>query len=136
MATTYPVPKNGACSIGSQFAGCDFASFDYGEAQNTESVAAYGAQIYDPHRGSGTPHASGSAAAFAKYGAANTNSFGNTALTAGGSAGTLTIDTGVTIAGTLVLSRVSVSHARLRAAVPLTFNFEGGGDMTITWPTS
>jgi hypothetical protein len=139
MALSYVNPKNGAvvATIGTA---SDFNSFDYSESQPSESVIAYGAAVYDPYRGNGTPHASTSASGIAKHGAANTppgfgSSSGGTVDFDGGTV-TLTLDTGVTLAATMVMTSLRVSHARARAAVPLAFQFEGGGDTTVTWPTS
>jgi hypothetical protein len=140
MALSYVNPKNGAVApiMGTA---TDFNSFDYAETQATESVIAYGAAIYDPFRGNGTPHASASATGIAKYGAANTppgfsSSAGTGTSDFDGGTTTLTLDTGVTLAATMILASLRVSHARARAAVPLAFSFEGGGDTTVTWPVA
>lgn len=136
MALSYPNPKNGAVAHAVSTA-TDFASFDYAESQSVESVAAYGAAVYDPFRGSATPHASVSVGAFAKYGASGTppgfgSTSGGTADPDGGTA-TFTIDTGVTLGGTFVISSLRLSHARLRGAVPLSFQMENAGEVTVTW---
>lgn len=112
----------------------DFGSFDVTETQATESVAAYGAAVYDPHRGSGTPHQKISVGAFTKGHAANTSPFG--VLTAAGGTATFTIDTGFTLGGTYVVSQVRLQHARIKAAIPLTFDMDNSGDITTTWATS
>lgn len=143
MALSYVNPKNGGVTPATGTA-TDFNSFDYAESQATESVLAYGAAVYDPYRGNGTPHASVSGTGIAKYGAANTqpgwagtnggtNTGVGTADFDGGSA-TLTLDTGVTLAATFIMTSLRVSHARARAAVSLAFSWECGGDVTVTWP--
>lgn len=139
MAKTYVNPKSGAVAVTGGSA-VDFNSFDYTETQGTESINFYGAQVYDPYRGNGTPHASFSATGIATYGAANLSpgfgaTTGGTADFDGGTA-TLTLDTGVTLAATAVMASLRVSHSRSRAAVPLAFQYEGGGDTTVTWPVS
>lgn len=139
MALSYANPKNGAVAPVFNSAG-DFNSFDYTETQASESVIAYGAAVYDPFRGNGTPHASFAATGIAKYGAANTT-VGFSGTTGGtvdydGGTCTLTVDTGVTIALTSILTSARLSHARARAAVAMAWSFEGGGDATVTWPTS
>jgi hypothetical protein len=140
MALSYVNPKNGAVAPAVGTA-TDFNSFDYSETQSSESVIAYGAALYDPYRGNGTPHASAAATGIAKYGAANTPPGWSTAAGVGtsdfdGGTLTLTLDTGVTLAFTAVTTSIRVSHARARAAVPLAFSFEGGGDTTVTWPVA
>jgi hypothetical protein len=137
MALSYANPKNGSVVLAVGTAS-DFNSFDYAETQATESVIAYGAAIYDPFRGNGTPHASVSATGIAKHGAANTppgfsSSAGVGTSDFDGGTATLTIDTGVTLAATMILASLRISHARARAAVPLAYSLEGGGDTTVTW---
>lgn len=136
MALGFPNPKNGAVAIAPSTAS-DFASYDYSESQAVESVAAYGAAVYDPFRASATPHASVSVAGFAKTGAVGVPpGFGATGFTAAGGAATFTVDTGVTLTGNFVVSNIRLSHARLRAAVPLSYQLENAGDVTVTWPTA
>jgi hypothetical protein len=138
MAETWPNPKNGAVVLSSSYS-ADFNSYELVESQATESVAAYGAAVYDPYRGSGTPHLSATVGAFAKYGAATkTPGFGAFTADYNGDSATFTIDTQqtVTLAGVMVCSSIRLGHGRTRAAVPLTFNLECGGDITTTWPTS
>jgi hypothetical protein len=74
----------------------------------------------------------------AKYGAASTPPGFSSAAGVGtsdfdGVTVLLTLDTGVTLSATMVMASLRVSHARARAAVPLSFQFEGGGDTTVTW---
>lgn len=139
MALSYPNPKNGAVVLPGTSA-TDIMSFDYAESQQVESVAAYGAAVYDPWRGSATPHASISAAGIAKYGASGTPpGFGSTSgglADPDGGSMTLTIDTGVTLAAAAVVSSLRLSHSRIRGAVPLAYTLEGAGDTTVTWPVS
>src|SRR3954468_15219819 len=109
MALGYPAPKNGAVVLPCMTAS-DISSYDYSETQQTESVIAYGAAVYDPHRGSGTPHASISVSGLAKTGASGTTpGFGATAggmTAAGGGSTTLTVDTNTTIAGSFVVGNI------------------------------
>ncbi len=137
MAAAQLAPQNGAVAFpGSLVA--DYGSFEIGESQATESVACYGAAVYDNYRGSGTPHTSISAAGFAKAHASSTVPFGTGGglTVAAGAAATFTIDTGVTYAGSFVVTSVRLMHARLRAAIPLTWSLEISGDPTVTWATS
>lgn len=131
------MPLNGAVAFPGSL-NSDFGSFEIGESQNTESVASYGAAVYDPYRGSGTPHVSFSAAAFVKGHANTTNPFGSGGgVTNGAGANTtFTVDTGFTYAVAAVVSNVRLMHARLRAAIPLTFSLEGAGDPVVTWAAS
>lgn len=136
MAEAYPDPTTGAVALPTGY-GADFAGFDINESQQSESVACYGAANYDPHRGSGTPHQSISVTGFAKYGASGKSpGFSMSASPAAGGAATFTVSTGVSMAGSYVVSQIRLSHSRLRAAVPLTFQLENSSDVTITWPVS
>jgi hypothetical protein len=136
MALGFPAPKNGAVVLPST-GNSDFASYEYAENQQTESVIAYGAAVYDPYRGSGTPHSTISANGYAKTGAANTNpGFGATTggmTTAAGATATLTVDTNTTITGAFVVGNIRLSHARIRPIVGLSYNLDCAGDPTITW---
>ena len=136
MAKAYPAGKDGATA--QAMGGTDFVSFDVNESQATESVASYGAAVYDPHRGSGTPHQQVTVGAFAAYGATGTKAgFGDATAgtaSAGGGAATYTIATGVTLTGNYCMANIKLSHSRIRAAVPLTFTMENSGDITTTWP--
>jgi hypothetical protein len=136
MAETYPDPSNGAIVLHSSYS-ADFNSFELNESQNLESVAAYGAAVYDPYRGSGTPHLSAVVGAFAKYGASGkTPGFGAYTADYDGASSTFTVDTGVTVVGAMVCGSLRLGHGRTRAAVPLTFNLECAGDMVTTWPVA
>jgi hypothetical protein len=135
MAKTYPSGATGAVVLPTGH-GADIASFDYGESQATESVAFYGTNLYNPMRGSGTFEVRATCAAFAAYGASGfAPGFG--AATNIGSSSTFTVATGVTMVGQMVVSGIRLSHARLRAAVPLTFELSNSADtMVTTWPVS
>lgn len=136
MPATFPAGKDGAVTL-PYGAASDFNSFQITENQAVESVAAYGAAVYDPYRGSGTPHMSIDAAAFAKITAASTApGFGTGTASAGGGSATFTAGTSTTIAGACVISQIQLSHSRIRAAVPLTYTMHNSGDMTTTWPIS
>ena len=139
MAKAYPAGKDGAIAHAAGSA-TDFVSFDINETQATESVAAYGSGVYDPHRGSGTPHSQVTVAGFAAYGAANTApGFGSASggmTSPSGGTSTYTIATGVTYAGPYVMANIKLSHSRIRAAVPLAFTMENSGGVTTTWPVT
>jgi hypothetical protein len=134
MAESYPDPSNGAVTLPSGH-GFDVASFDPNESYATESVLAYGTANYDPYRSNATPHLSTDVTGFAKYGAAG-KSPGWGAATAGGGSATLTIDTGVTLVGPMVVGNIRLGHSRARAAVPLSMRLENSGDVVTTWPVS
>lgn len=137
MAKSQLAPLNGAISFPGGLV-ADYGSFEISESQSVESVCSYGAQVYDNYRGSGTPHNSASCAGFADGHATSTNPFGSSGglTSAGGASATFTPDTGFTYAGPFVVSNVRLMHARLRAAIPLTWQLEGSGDPTLTWATS
>lgn len=138
MSISYPAGKDGAVVLPVGNAS-DFMSFGLEETQGVESMAAYGAAVYEPYRGSGTPHQVVSVAGFAKQNAASTPpGFGSASGLAspGGGAATFTIGTGNTIAGNYVFSSLSIAHSRIRAAVPLTWQMHTSGDPTNTWPTT
>lgn len=139
MASALLIPSNGAVVTPATFAtASDFGSFDVSEEQQGESVAAYGAAVYDPWRFSGTPHQQVTCAGFVRAHAANTQPFGATGglTSATGAAATFTADTGVTLAGTYGIQNFRMSHARLRAAVVGSWTLHNAGDVTTTWPTS
>lgn len=139
MAAALLVPSLGSVANPATFASAsDFGSFSISEEQGGESVCAYGAAVYDAWRASGTPHSTINCAGFAKAHAANTQPFAATGglTSATGAAATYTLDTGVTYAGTFIITNVTLAHARLRAAVPLTWTQHGAGDSTVTWPVS
>ena len=141
MALSYVNPSTGAITSTAMGSATDFTAFDYAEAQGAESVAAYGSQKYDPYRGSGTPHASASVAAIAKHGAsgatpgfAHTDASGATADFDGASVTFGVQSSTVTLAGNFIVTSIRLSHGRTRAAVPLAYTLECGGDVTVTWP--
>jgi hypothetical protein len=139
MAAAMLSPQNGAVAMpATQASASDFGSMEVTEEQQGESVAAYGAAVYDPWRFSGTPHQMISCAGFAKAHAANTQPFGALGGLSDpdGAAATFTLDTGVTIGGSYGIQSVRLSHARLRAAVPLSWTMHNTADPTLTWPTS
>ena len=136
MPESYPDPSNGAIVLHTSYS-ADFNSFELNESQPLESVAAYGVKIYDPFRGSGTPHLSATVGAFAKYGAATKNpGFGAYTADFDGGDATFTVDTGLTLAGKMVCGNIRLGHGRTRAVVPLTFNLDNGDDITTTWPVA
>lgn len=138
MAMAFPAGKDGAVVLPLNTAS-DFVAFDVDESQAVESVAAYGAAVYDPYRGSGTPHQMVNVAGFAKYGAAGTvPGFGHASVmaSAGGGASTFTVGTGVTLAGSYVFANLRLAHSRIRAAVPLTYTMHNSGEITTTWPVA
>jgi hypothetical protein len=139
MASALLTPSLGAVAAPATFGSAsDFGSIEMSEEQFGESVAAYGAAVYDPWRFSGTPHSQVNTTGFARAHASNTQPFGALGgmTSAGGAAATFTLDTGVTVAGTYGYRSVRLTHARLRAAVALQHEMHSTGDPTVTWPTS
>lgn len=137
MAAASLVPANGAVAAPFSSAS-DFISMDVTEEQAGESVAAYGAAVYDPWRFSATPHSVINAAGFAKAHTTNTPPFGSAGglVSNAGAAATFTFDTGVTYAGNYGVQSVKLMHSRVRAAVPLTWTMHNTGDVTVTWATT
>lgn len=133
MASSSLIPKNGAVTFGSQVA--DFASFDITAGQSVEPVTPYGLNTCTKNVGSGTPDFSFNIGAFALKGASNTP-LGMPAITATGSAMTLTLDTGVSEACTAVVQSIRIGHGRMRAAVPVAFSLKNYGDVTEVWAAS
>ena len=87
--------------------------------------------------GSGTPGLSATVGGFLKKGAANTApGLDGTGFAALGAAATFTYDTGCTYAGSVVVRRIRIMHARMRAVIPVTFEMVNAGDMTETWATT
>lgn len=136
MALGFPAGKDGAVVLPNGSAS-DFNSFQITETQAVESVAAYGGALYDPFRGSGTPHMTADVSAFAKIGASNTApGFGVGTASPGGGSATFTAGVSTTLAGAVVIEKIQLSHSRVRAAVPLTFTMHNSGDVTTTWPVT
>ncbi len=137
MASALLTPSTGAVSLPYANAS-DFGAMEVTEDSARESVAAYGAAVYDPFRSSGTPHQTVQCTGFARANANNTQPFGALGglVAAGGGAATFTLNTNTTITGNYIIGNVKLTHARLRAAVPLTWQMDNSGDPTITWPTA
>lgn len=136
MAKAYPSGATGTVTMPTGH-GADIASFSLSESQESESVAFYGTNLYNPFRGSGTYHLSAEVAAFAAYGASGFSpGFG--AATATGASATFGINsTTVQLVGSFCVTNISLMHARLRAAIPVTFSLENSADtVTTTWPVS
>src|SRR4051812_28446275 len=118
MAALSLVPKNGAIAFAAVTA--DFASFDIESSQSVENVTPYGANVNAKHVGSGTPEISINIGAFALAHTTGTPAKLDTLPGAGtGATLTLTLDTGVSEACTMIVQSVRLSHARMRAAVPM-----------------
>ena len=132
MSASSLVPRNGAVAIGSMVA--DFASFEIEAAQAVENVTPYGTNASAKNVGNGTPDFTSNVGADALAHAASTAP-GMPALAAGGQTCTFTLDTGVTESGPCVVQNLKISHARMKAAVPIAFTLKCAGDITETWAT-
>lgn len=134
MAFLPLVPKNGAISYGSFTA--EYNAFQITASQNTENVTPYGTNVASVNVGSGTPDFDFTISAFAgAHGTGSAPGLG-AAIPAQGSATTFTLDTGVTEAVVMVVSRIQLSHGRMRAAVPYDITGKNFGDVTETWAVS
>ncbi len=133
MSASSLVPKNGAVAIGSMVA--DFASFEIEASQSVENVTPYGSNACAKNVGNGTPDFTMHVGAFALAHATGTPA-GLPALSAAGQTCTFTLDTGVTESGPCIVQDVKISHARMKAAVPIAFTLKCAGDITETWATS
>jgi hypothetical protein len=108
---------------------------DVGESVATENVTSYGNDVYSANVSNATPDFTGSATGFARDSAASTNpGFGSNTNNVGG-AGTITVATGTTLAGNLIISNLRLTGSRIRGAVGLAYNFLNSGDITTTWST-
>lgn len=137
MAAISLVPKNGAVVVGAWAA--NFASFDIDTTQSVEDVTPYGANVDAVHVGSGTPSIDVNIGAFALAHATSTPPTMGSMSAVGGATGascTFTLDTGVTEAGSFVAKSIRISHARMRAAVPIALAMSNAGDITETWAVS
>jgi hypothetical protein len=132
MSASSLVPRNGAVAIGSMVA--DFASFDIEASQSVENVTPYGSNACAKNVGNGTPDFTMHVGAFALAHASDTAP-GLPALSATGQTCTFTLDTGVTESGPCVVQDIKISHARMKAAVPIAFTLKCAGDITETWAT-
>lgn len=128
-----PVPKNGAVALTGYV--MDFNSFSIRSSQSVEGVTPYGANTMSKNVGSGTPDWNISIGAFAL--AHNTGTPpALTSLAGAGVALTLTIDTGLTEAGGMVIESIELQHGRMRAAVPVALQGKNAGEFTETWATT
>lgn len=139
----------------------DMAAFNISVSQNVENVTPYDLTRKDTKNvGSGTPDFDISVAAFALAGAAGNNPgitgyyCGNTcgavpatgATTGTGSAGIFLatgltncifqLDSNVTLNGPVVVSNVSIRHARMRGAISIDISGKNGGDFSENWAVS
>ena len=103
--------------------------------QAVENVTAYGSNACARNIGNGTPDFTIQVGAYALAHSANTAP-GMPALSAGGQTCTFTLDTGVTESGPCVVQNLKISHARMKAAVPIAFTLKCAGDITETWATA
>lgn len=137
MAAASLVPKNGAIVLGSYV--MDFNAFTIRAAQGVEGVTPFGSNTCSKNVGAGTPDFAFSISAAALAHAVNTppalpgatGMFIPTGLSA-----TLTLDTGVTEACSIVVGDFSTGVARMRAAVPVSISGKNYGDVTETWATT
>lgn len=136
MAKAYPSGATGTVTLPTGH-GADIASQTIDETQDSESVAFFGTNTYNPFRGSGTFEFKVTCTAFAAYSAAGTApGFGSETST--GSSATFGVSsTTVQFVGAMVVQRIQLVQSRLRAAVPLTFEMHNSADtMVTTWPVT
>ncbi len=133
MASASLIPKNGAIAVAGYL--MDFSAFSIRSSQAVENVTPYGANLMQKMVGSGTPGLDITIAAFALAHATNTP-LSLTAISATGVVSTLTLDTGVTESGGMVISSIEVGHRRMGAAVPVGITGASSNDWTETWATT
>lgn len=116
----------------------NFNSYTIDAAMAVEGITPYGSNKWSVNVGSGTPDARVSIGAAWMAHAANTApDFQNISMFAAtGLSTTLTLDTGCTEAFNLVVSRFSLGHARMRAAVGVSIAGANAGEFTETYATS
>lgn len=134
MAATSLAPLNGAVTVTGKV--YDYNNFTIESDQMVDDVTPYGANVMAKHVGNGTPSLSVTIGAFCLKGATGTPAGLCSAPATGGVSTTLTLDTGVTEAGLLVIAKIRVEHGRMRAAVPISLSGSQAGDWTETWPTT
>lgn len=144
MAISPVIPKNGSVVLGSQVA--NFSHFTISASQSVEDITGYSNSNMSQSYGNGTQDWSMDVGAFQLAHAANTApnlvsfaSYGG----ATGAATTFTIDTGCSESGVAVVSNVRLTHARMRAAVPIAYTMKNGyngigsaSDWTEAWATT
>lgn len=131
------IPKNGAVTAGSFV--MDFGSFSIKATNSVEDVTPYGANVMAKRTSAATPgldlniagwllaHGSGSPPTICS----------GTGIFAGaGISTTLTLDTGVSYAGNMVVESFDIQHARMKAAVPATLGGKSANDWTETYAVS
>ena len=118
----------------------DFNSFEIETSQSVEDVTPYGSNKMAKNVGSGTPTMMVTVGAFALKGASTSPEYfgvvSSAVMGGGGATCTFTLDSSLTETGTFVIERKRLTHARMRAAVPLTLTLRNYGDITETWVTS
>ncbi len=134
MASSSPIPKNGAVVYGTLVA--DYNAFDIDASQMVEDVTPYGVNVCAKNVGNGTNTFAISIQAYALAHASLTPPGFGTAPSGAGVSTTLTIDTGVSEAMTVVQASFRISTGRMRAAVPYNISGRNGGDVSETWATS
>lgn len=121
------IPKNGAVVLGTMIS--NYASFDLSSSQNVENITGYSNSNMTQSYGDGTQDFSINVTAFALAHQANTAPGMVDYAPYGGATGantTLTADTGCSWAGVAVVSSVRIAHARMRAAVLISFTAKNG----------
>ncbi len=136
MASKLIVQKNGSITLPTGAYGV-FQSYTMTESQSIEDVTSYlnvsgSTTTYGAFAASGTPTNRLRVNGFALV-ASTTSSPGWGAMTAAGSACTVTFDTTSTVAGTYIVESIEVSHSRPSAAARATWSLANASDLTIAW---
>lgn len=131
--------KNGAVVLPTGY-NMDSQSMRIRESQATENVTIYGGTTYGAMRGNGTPIQQVSITGFPfKGNGSGTSNVGFSIMGAAGNdigtAATITIDTGCTIAGNYIVNDIDMDHSRIVAAAKTTVQMMNAGDLTVTWAT-
>lgn len=114
-----------------------FSAFEVDETMAADDVSVYGSGlVYGAFLTNGTPVQRVTVNGFTQHGAATTSPGFGAMTDADGATATLTYDTGTTLAGSYITSRVRTSHGRARAGVPTTWEMMNAGDITATWAST
>lgn len=111
----------------------DFAGFDLEVFQDVADDTSY-TDTWQSNIGGGVSGYRATARGFLRKGAASASP-GLAVIGATGGTATFQLDTGVTVAGTFIVERISLGNAKRNPASGVTFSLVGDGAATETWST-
>ena len=111
----------------------DASSFSLAFDQQVDAGPSYNDTTWVPHQGAGIIAMSATIGGFAKDNAASSSINADGMSATGSTSTTFTLNTGTTYAGTLVVSSITIDHARNSGFVPVSVRGNNAGTITETW---